>query len=112
MRRPQAIAKPVTAADHVVATLRSIRDTLGSDKFYALCILLAVSIFGGLNWVTSDDSRMEIVSSIPDGISAECHAKLVRAHFSTSSVEKYEASVASSAATSSDTSCASIGSAE
>lgn len=112
MRRSQATVKPVTAADHVVATLRSIRDTLGDGKFFLLLGCIMLSIWGGLNWGFSDDSRSEIVSSIPDGISAECHAKLVRAHFSQSSVEKYEASAASTAATSSDASCAAIGTAD
>lgn len=89
MRRSQATRKPTTLTDVVFASIRSIHETIGTTAFSCLSILLVLSVFGGLHHVFgANEDRAEMISSIPDGISAECHMKLLRAYSAPPSVDE------------------------
>lgn len=91
MRRSQAIAKPVTFVDHAFAVVKSIHETLGNTWSFVLGAVLMLSIFGGLHHAFGDnEDHAEVVSSVPDGISAECHAKLLRAYYGETSADRYD----------------------
>ena len=91
MRRAQAHKKGRTVIQRIIDLYRE-RVGLGFRGTAGLITVTFVIVLGVVNHVSggADESIADQLSYIPDNISADCHAKLVRSYFRETTVDRYE----------------------